>query len=80
MNKAYLNYQKKLEKFNRWEEDYLKNIPLEKRIWQFFQLYQLKNYMPEEIVRRIQEEHLECLIKSQKIFGILKENMMLRNR
>jgi hypothetical protein len=66
MKNNYLEYQKKMDKFNRWEEEYLKNIPVERKLWQFVQLYQLKDYLPKNIVHRAHDEHLENLIETKK--------------
>ncbi len=68
MNNKYSEHLQKLEKFNRWETEYLKKLSVEKKIRQFIQLFQLQEYLPEETVRRAHEEHLANLIQIQKMF------------
>jgi hypothetical protein len=75
MNIKYKEYQRKLDKFNLWEKIYLKNLSVERKLWQFAQLYQLKEFLPKETVQRAQEEHLNNLIETQKIFREFYEKM-----
>jgi hypothetical protein len=74
MKNKYLEYQEKMDNFNRWEEEYLKNLSVERKLWQFVQLYQLKEYFPKTVVTRIHNEHLENLIESQKILSKMYES------
>ena len=67
MNNKYLEQRKKFERFNRWEEKQIKKLPVERKVWQFAQLFLLKNYLPEETVKRSQQEHLNNLIRIQKL-------------
>lgn len=75
MSNEYTEHLQKLQKFNRWETEYLKKLPVEKKMWQFIQLYRLKEYLPEATVRRAHEEHLANLIRVQKIFREMNEKM-----
>ena len=75
MNIKYKEYQRKLDKFNLWEEKYLKNLSVERKLWQFVQLYQLKEFLPIETVQRAHEEHLNNLIETQNIFREFHKKM-----
>lgn len=62
MKNKLLDYRKKLDKFNKWEIEYSRNLSTKKRLKQFEQLFLLANEYPEEIKKLKHEEHLQNLI------------------
>lgn len=65
MNPEYEEYTKKLNKFNKWELEYLANLPVEQKIQQFIELYDIKPN--PKILNRKYKEHLTNLIKINKV-------------
>ena len=57
----------KMSKFNEWERNYMKNLPVQKRLDQFLILYDLSLDSPKETVERVRKEHLQSLIETKKI-------------
>ena len=53
-------------RFNQWEHDYIRDFPVERRLEQFFILFDLGHALHEEKIERMHEEHLHCLIEIQK--------------
>ena len=57
----------KMSKFNEWERNYMKNLPVQKRLEQFLILYDLSLDSPKKTVERVRKEHLQSLIAMKKI-------------
>ena len=60
----------KMSKFNEWERNYMKNLPVQKRLEQFLVLYDLSLDSPKETVEKSHREHLQSLIETKKIFKL----------
>jgi hypothetical protein len=58
----------KISKFNAWERNYMKNLPVQKRLEQFLILYDLSLDSPKEIIEKMHKKHLQSLIEIKKIF------------
>ena len=67
MKNAYEIMLVKMSKFNEWERNYMKNLPVQKRLEQFLMLYDLSLDSPKETVERMRKEHLQSLIEMKKI-------------
>ncbi|SPD74982.1 hypothetical protein PITCH_A400017 [uncultured Desulfobacterium sp.] len=66
----------KMQRYNEWEADNRRMLPIENRLEQFAALYDLKNMYADETVNQLHEEHLNSLIN---ITGRLKKyNLMIR--
>ncbi len=57
----------KMSKFNEWERNYMKNLPVQKRLEQFSILYDLCIESQKETIERMNDEHLQNLIAMKKI-------------
>ena len=57
----------KMTRFNEWERDYMKKLPVQKRLEQFSILYDLCVESQKETVERMRKEHLQSLIETKKI-------------
>ena len=64
----YKKYQEKMKKFNAWEIDYNRKLSQEESLRRFDELYKLKKYIPESILEKRHQEHLDSLIEVQKKF------------
>ena len=67
MKNAYEMMLVKMSKFNEWERNYMKNLPVQKRLEQFLILYDLSLDSSKETVEKMRKEHLQSLIKTKKI-------------
>ena len=67
----------KMSKFNEWERNYMKNLPVQKRLEQFLILYDLSLDFSKETVERMRKEHLQSLIETK---NILKKAGKKRNK
>ena len=57
----------KMSKFNEWERNYMKKLPVQKRLEQFSILYDLCIESQKETIERMHDEHLQSLIAMKKI-------------
>ncbi len=53
-------------RFNAWERDYHRAVPVEKRLDHFRILFETKDSYPPEVIQRANQEHLDSLIEIQK--------------
>jgi hypothetical protein len=65
MNKALQTLRKKMEKFNEWETEYLKNTSIDKRFEQFVMLYDFGKNIEKNFQEKQHEEHLGSIKKLQ---------------
>lgn len=77
MKNKYRVLLDKMSKFNAWEKAYNRAVPVEKRIEQFVNLFDLGRYLPAGVVERAHEEHVKHLIDVKKR---LKESIKIRER
>ena len=66
MENRYLRLREKYRRFNEWEIQYSKQIPMETHLDRFIQLYQIKQFLDKDTVQRIHQEHLDTLVQTQK--------------
>jgi len=57
----------KMSKFNEWERNYMKNLPVQKRLEQFLILYDLSLESSKETAEKTHKKHLQSLIETKKI-------------
>jgi len=57
----------KMSKFNEWERNYMKKLPVQRRLEQFLMLYDLSLDSSKETVEKMSKEHLQSLIETKKI-------------
>ena len=67
MKNAYEMMLDKMSKFNEWERNYMKNLPVQRRLKQFSILYDLCIESQKETIERMHKEHLQNLIEMKKI-------------
>ena len=67
MKNAYEMMLVKMSKFNEWERNYMKKLPVQKRLEQFLMLYDLSLDSSKETVEKVRKEHLQSLIEMKKI-------------
>ena len=67
MMNPYEMMHDKMSKFNEWERNYMKNLPVQKRLEQFLILYDLSLDSSKETVEKMSKEHLQNLIEMKKI-------------
>jgi len=67
MKNSYEMMLVKMSKFNEWERNYMKNLPVQRRLEQFSILYDLGIEYQKENVERMRNEHLHSLIEMKKI-------------
>jgi hypothetical protein len=67
MMNPYEMMHDKMSKFNEWERNYMKNLPVQKRLEQFSILYDLCIESQKETIERMHNEHLQSLIETKKI-------------
>ncbi len=68
----------KMSKFNEWERNYMKNLPVQKRLEQFSILYDLCIESQKETVERMHKEHLQSLIEMKKILKKAREKRVIK--
>lgn len=68
----------KMTRFNEWERDYMKKLPVQKRLEQFSILYDLCIESQKETVERIRKEHLQSLIETKKILKKAGERRVIK--
>ncbi|RKY81336.1 hypothetical protein DRQ07_04400 [candidate division KSB1 bacterium] len=66
MQNKYKEFINKNNTFNDWEEKYNKILSAEQKMEQFLFLYKAKDSIPEEKIKEMHKEHLQCLIDIQK--------------
>lgn len=73
MNKALQSLREKMEKYNEWETEYLKNTSIDKRFEQFVMLYDIGKNIENNFLEKQHEEHLEAIIRVHK-YKLLMNN------
>jgi len=68
----------KMTRFNEWERDYMKKLPVQKRLEQFSILYDLCIESQKETVERMRKEHLQSLIETKKILKKAGERRVIK--
>lgn len=68
MEPSYKKYLQKMQKFNQWESQYLRNLTPKQKIKQFIELYAIKP--DEETLNQKHKEHLNSLINIKRKQGI----------
>jgi hypothetical protein len=68
----------KMSKFNEWERNYMKNLPVQKRLEQFSILYDLCVESKKETIERMHKEHLQSLIEMKKILKKAGEKRVIK--
>ncbi|MCD6118182.1 hypothetical protein J7K93_14370 [bacterium] len=66
MQNKYKEFINKNTMFNDWEEKYNRTLSAEQKLEQFIFLYKAEDSLPEKKVKKMHEEHLQCLIDIQK--------------
>lgn len=67
MTSEYRIYQEKWLRFNQWENLQRKKLKPYDTLHQFFTLFDLTNYFPDELQKKYHQEHLRALIEIQRI-------------
>lgn len=64
MKNKYKEYIQSQNKFNKWEEDFIRNLPVDEKLDQFVELFNLKP--KNEILQAKHLRHLNNLINERK--------------
>jgi len=69
MNTDWQTYQRKLHKFNRWEEEKRAEKSEAQLLEEFLILFDLQNHLEPEEIQKAQSSHLSSLIDVQVKLG-----------
>ncbi|MDL1966990.1 MAG: hypothetical protein LWW97_00230 [Deltaproteobacteria bacterium] len=78
MKNPYEMMHDKMSKFNEWERNYMKNLPVQKRLEQFLILYDLSLDSSTGTVERVRKEHLQSLIETKKILRKAEKKRVIK--
>ena len=67
MDNAYRVMLDKMERFNIWERDYVKSLPLERRLDQCLILFELGLDYQKDIVEKMRRDHLQSLVETKRL-------------
>ena len=60
MKNKYQEYIQSQNRFNKWEMKYIANLPVDKKLDQFVELFELEP--PKKILEKNHQEHLNSIV------------------
>ena len=71
MDNRFRALRKKMERFNEWEAENRKGLTAKQRLKQFLVLYDLGEMYEDDIRKKMNEEHLNALIRTSERFRVV---------